>query len=123
MLSFLSDDGPDGLRWDVHVDRLLLWSLDAQTPSTGAEVHTAGTTVTFTIFFFFFARMKGKKSSDANQEVTYPKATVGGRRGGVSGRRWRHVGGGGEETQSAQVESRHQVSLLLRGGRRKQEAE
>lgn len=28
VLSFLSDDGPDGLRWDVHVDRLLLWSLD-----------------------------------------------------------------------------------------------
>lgn len=36
VLSFLSDDGPDGLRWDVHVDRLLLLSLDAQTATTGA---------------------------------------------------------------------------------------
>lgn len=61
--------------------------------------------------------------SDADQEVTYPKATVGGGSGCVSRRRWRHVGGGGEETQSAQVESRHQVGLLLLEGSRKQEAE
>lgn len=47
VLSFLSDDGPDGLRWDVHVDRLLLRSLDAQTPRTDAYIYTTGTAACF----------------------------------------------------------------------------
>lgn len=47
VLSFLSDDGPDGLRWDVHVDRLLLRSLDAQTPRTDVYLYTTGTAACF----------------------------------------------------------------------------
>lgn len=53
VLSFLSDDGPDGLRWDVHVDRLLLRSLGAQTSTTGAYVHTTSKDLRcFGVFFF-----------------------------------------------------------------------
>lgn len=52
-------------------------------------------------------------SGHLESRYSYPKATIGGSSGCVSRRRWRHVGGGGEETQSAQVEPRDQMGLLL----------
>lgn len=132
VLSFLSNDGPYSLRWDVHMDCLLLWSLNthmrhkfknqqqAQQPLSPPELISEETTHVSEAFHFHTLSTRNIFKSEKTRESRYshPKATIGGSSSCISRWRWRHVGGRWEETQSTEVESRHQMALLLWKGRR-----